>query len=300
MTIESNDDFEAGNDYFTNDGERVYLVSRLMDGEGFLVNRYVTVDCYGDEPTTVLSEFPFIAQDLHSTAPAKRASPIAKALASEIAELNAQRNQLMCDVRVLDEKAQDARRDLASYPDFSLAIDFLEGRITHLVRIGHGPPEIVLTPSAVAPTNFYGKTESGPIRLLSITGHYDDKGKRVTKWGVHRYSDGSGSSECHIIPCRSLDEAEGRVRKLFAEAVEKWRAQSVDPKTGRRWGWWTLQAWEKAPVALHWPADVVDEIVAGTKANAHAARVEADKKQADAAKMPTDWAPPQLRITDAA
>jgi hypothetical protein len=284
-------------DYYTADGEEVYLVGNLVREEpraaevtGYLVNRYVIVS-YGDgEEDKQLSEFPVVVHRLHRQRPAVRQSPAAKALEQEVADLKTLRDDLSKQIHDQRIAMQDHRRDLASCPDFGLATDFIEGRITHVV-IGSNPPRIMTTEEALHPKeNYRNRPTSGPIKLVSLTGYYDVKGDRITGWKQSAYADGSGS-ENDIQLCRSREEAEAEVRKRFFEACAAHRASKSFDGAGRKWGWHTLKEWERCGVTLEWPTDIVQEISEAVAGN-YAARVaKAQEDLENALEEPKAWAP---------
>ena len=143
-------------------------------------------------------------------------------------------------VRELDRELTAKRQELADvaktktamekaatkYPCVQQALDFIEGRITHVVKWdGYGAVTIHTMPEAFESVDTWGgrKTYEG-MKLLSLFGT-DERGRSVG-WGLHQYRDGSGGSTTQIWPAKSEDEARAIVSGLLNKALDSWRSGS--------------------------------------------------------------------------
>jgi hypothetical protein len=140
-------------------------------------------------------------------------------LAEVINELKDKQNELAAinKTRALMEKASE------KYPDISDALDFIEGRITHVAQwSGYGPAIVRTVGDALTQFNNYGgrSTQEG-IKLLCLFG-IDTKGAR--QWKLNHYRDGGSSSWVQIWPARSENEARQRVIDLIDVALASWRS----------------------------------------------------------------------------
>jgi hypothetical protein len=112
----------------------------------------------------------------------------------------------------------------AKYPCIQQALDFIEGRITHVVRHdGYGGAEILTLKDAFEQIDRWGgrRIPQG-MKLLNLFGT-DEHGRNVA-WGLNEYRDGSGSTRYTIWPARGETEARDTVRVLFKEAIDAWRS----------------------------------------------------------------------------
>jgi hypothetical protein len=115
-------------------------------------------------------------------------------------------------------------RAAAKYPCIQQALDFIEGRITHVVRHdGYGDAEILTLKDAFEQIGTWGgrRTPQG-MKLLNLFGT-DEHGRNVA-WGLNEYRDGSGSTRYTIWPATSEKAARETVAILFGDAIDAWRA----------------------------------------------------------------------------
>jgi hypothetical protein len=121
-------------------------------------------------------------------------------------------------------KNKTAMEKAAKYPCIQQALDFIEGRITHVVRHdGYGGAEILTLKDAFEKVDTWGghRTPQG-MKLLNLFGT-DEHGRNVA-WGLNEYRDGSGSTRYTIWPATSEKAARETVTILFGDAIDAWRA----------------------------------------------------------------------------
>jgi hypothetical protein len=112
----------------------------------------------------------------------------------------------------------------AKYPCIQQALDFIEGRITHVV-VHHysGALKIATLKETFEQTDtWHGRRKFEGMKLLNLFGT-DENGRNVA-WGLNQYRDGSGSSCVQIDPARSEGHAMQIVSARLLEAVEIWRS----------------------------------------------------------------------------
>lgn len=109
----------------------------------------------------------------------------------------------------------------AKYPCIQQALDFIEGRITHVVVHDYTAKIKTLEEAFSQVDTWGGRRKFEGMKLLNLFGT-DEKGRSVA-WGVNTYRDGSGSLTNQIWPAYSEGHAKQIVAKLITEAVETWR-----------------------------------------------------------------------------
>lgn len=124
---------------------------------------------------------------------------------------------------VLDLRKQESQTlaDISKFHDLQVAIDFLEGRITHVMIESYSKVEIIPLSEALAyhdDRSFGSRTENG-LKLLCLFGH--EKGK-PPRWAINRYYDGSGSNTT-VVPFKSEAEARAELQSRADAAVIAWR-----------------------------------------------------------------------------
>lgn len=111
------------------------------------------------------------------------------------------------------------KKNSEKYPCIDQALDFLEGRITHLVVRSYSGYEIKTFKEELEINESYDKG----LKLLCLFGQAKDGYKLKTKWKLNQYYDGSGSWK-EIHPCKSEEEAKTKLLELFLDNdVRAWR-----------------------------------------------------------------------------
>lgn len=143
------------------------------------------------------------------------AEPPAPVYAEKIIALKAELEAIEKRHEELCNEMADARRErleldkkLREIPALRHLNDFIEKRITHVLRVGYGY-EILTVEQAFAENGVYSRKGQ---KLLAL---YGDASGNLT-WRLNQYSDGSGWAE-DVVPCLSLDEAEQCRRERIAD-----------------------------------------------------------------------------------
>jgi hypothetical protein len=134
-------------------------------------------------------------------------------------ELTAKR----AEVRAAESNKLAMEKAAAKYPCIQQALDFIEGRVTHVVKwSGYGTATIHTMPEAFEQSDTWGgrKKHEG-MKLLSLFGT-DEHGRSVG-WGLHQYRDGSGNGTTQVWPAKSEAEARAKVEELLNAAFDAWR-----------------------------------------------------------------------------
>lgn len=284
-------DLKPGDTCYDGAGLKYEFIGPMPNGAGFAVYPMIyEFDNYSEGDREVTSETVAIIAKVYAKAPAPAYEKSIEEATARLRKIDAEIASKRAELNRVEGRLQDFNRDLAGSPDFTLALDFIEGRITHVV-LGVTPPRIMTVEEAFRPTDLYGETPvNGPINLLSFTGHYDAKGNRITRWAVSSHSDGSGLAREGKL-CRSFEEAEAIVQNLFVEACIEYRNSRQTDGAGRKWGWRTIKEWERCGVTLEWPADIVAEINEAIAGNYAAGVKTAQEKLAAAMAEPQRWVP---------
>lgn len=215
-------DFTPDQTVYLPDGrEAVYV---LKNGVQHLVR--IVLEAYGgyDEPSyTYPSDTITPVQKVYAHPPVEVWDKQVLAKRQQVSELdrelNAKRAELACTERnkITMEKAA------AKYPCIQQALDFIEGRITHVVKwSGYGAATIHEMPEAFEQLDRWrGRRTREGLKLLCLFG--TDQHGRKAGWGLNQYRDGSGSSWETIWPARSETEARATVQELVDAALASFR-----------------------------------------------------------------------------
>lgn len=147
----------------------------------------------------------------------------------QVQELDRELTAKRAEVAQAERNKIAMQKAAAKYPCIQQALDFIEGRITHVVKwSGYGAATIHTLPEAFEDAETWGgRREVNGMKLLCLFG--TNKNLQQT-WGLNQYRDGSGSQWTTIWPARSESEARAKVQELMDAAMEAFR--SGDEK------WW--------------------------------------------------------------
>lgn len=143
--------------------------------------------------------------------------PQGKALEAQLAQMREEKAAISQEITALKRERKAAVEAAAKYPQFATALNFLEGRISHVVVHFYGTWLIKTLGDALEYKEDYGKAAG--MKLLCLFGVGRDK---KCHWSLNNYPDGSGSWTI-ITPFASLSDAEQFVNVKFNEALEAWR-----------------------------------------------------------------------------
>jgi hypothetical protein len=232
--------------YLTDGREAVYV---LKNGDQHLVRVMLEVEGSYDEPSyTYPSDKITPVQKVYAAPPVEVWDKQVLAKREQISEIDRELTAKRRELREAESNKTEMEKAAVKYPCIQQALDFIEGRITHVVQwSGYGASTIHTMPEAFEDVDTWGgRRQVDGMKLLCLFGT-DTRGQ--TKWGLNQYRDGSGGSWTHIWPARSEAEARAKVQELVDTATEAFR--SGDEK------WWhghiglqaTLDAnpWMKVP-----------------------------------------------------
>ena len=172
----------------------------------------------------------------------------AKTLLDEPAETWQERNtkdkerraeQINAEIDSLHEKHKIAKRDaearriinfctskhvLAGKEEVQQLIDFLAGKITHVITDGYDSPRIMTLQEAIELQDDYSARFDG-LKLITLFG-VNQHGERIhgesgvkLNWRLNQYRGGSGSST-EIHPCTSHEDAVKKMDEILANKKE--------------------------------------------------------------------------------
>ena len=207
--------------YLADGREAVYV---LKNGDCHLVRVVLEVDegC-GEPPYTYPSEKITSATSVYASPPVEVWDKQVLSKRLLIRELDKELGAKRAEIVLAERNKNEMVNASAKYPCIRDALDFIEGRITHVVQFsGYGAATIHTLTEAFEQVDIWGgRSKHAGIKLLNLFGT-DEKG-RCTAWGLNQYRDGSGSTK-QVWPARSEDEARAKVLELMCAALEAFRA----------------------------------------------------------------------------
>lgn len=208
---------EIGSEVFVEDGRRAVYAGEI-DGQQFvriLLSRDDEEYGYEEWPSDKLTPVSRVL----TTAPIERYAPSIEKAKAELEALDEQAALARNSVLDLQRQERELESAVSKFPELATAIDFLEGRITHVaVTPSYGKSSVAPLSEYLCMENDYGRTEG--IKLLALFGTDTD---RKCRWRVNRYYDGSGSWT-EVVPFKSEADAWAYLRADFEAAVALWRS----------------------------------------------------------------------------
>jgi hypothetical protein len=215
-------DFTPDQTVYLPDGREAVYVTK--SGEDHLVRVVYEVDgSYDEPPYSYPSESIIAARKVYAAPPVDVWDKQVLAKREQVRELDRELTAKRAELTDVERNKTAMQKAAAKYPCIRDALDFIEGRITHVVKWGgYGAATIHAMPEAFQQIDTWGgrKTHEG-MKLLSLFGT-DERGRSVG-WGLHQYRDGSGSSTTQIWPARSEGEAQTKVQELRDAAIAAFR-----------------------------------------------------------------------------
>jgi hypothetical protein len=215
--------------YLTDGREAVYV---LKNGDQHLVRVMLEVEGSYDEPSyTYPSDKITPVQKVYAAPPVEVWDKQVLAKREQISELDRELGAKRAEIRLAESKKTEMEKAAVKYPCIQQALDFIEGRITHVVQwTGYGAPTIHTLPEAFEDVDTWGgRRQVDGMKLLCLFGT-DTRGQ--TKWGLNQYRDGSGGSWTHIWPAQSEAEARSRVQEMVDAALAAWRSGEDSHRAG--------------------------------------------------------------------
>lgn len=207
MTMKKDDECWLGN------GRKAYYVGKI-EGQTFVRLAMHDGDI-GEYPSDELTP----VAKVFASEPTPIYGPQTEAAVARLDEINAARVEARDALAKLKAEIAELEAARAKYPDIQTAIDFFEGRITHVVEErAWDAPKIVPLQEFLGKTDDYGRFAG--LRLIGLFG-VDARGKK-TRWARSHYTDGSGSN-VYFTPFLSEADAQAHVRRLAETAFALWR-----------------------------------------------------------------------------
>ena len=215
--------FEVGQEVYTEDG-RAAVYAGNIGGQDFvriMLSRHN--DEYGDEswPSDKLTP----VSKLFLTAPMERHDKRVAEATAKISALRDEEAAIRRSVLDLQSREKEANAAIAKFPDMQTALDFLEGRISHVVIESCGAVTVEPLQDALAYYDGdYGRRTIDGIKLLCLFGC--KKGEKP-RWAINRYYDGSGSWTT-VDPFTSEADARAEVQRRADAAFVAWEVDGKD------------------------------------------------------------------------
>jgi hypothetical protein len=222
-------DFTPDQTVYLPDGREAVYVAK--NGPDHLVRVVYEVEgTYDEPPYSYPSESIIAARTVYAEPPVDVWDKQVLAKREQVRELDRELTAKRQEIADAARNKAAMEKAAAKYPCIQQALDFIEGRITHVVKwAGYGAATIHAMPEAFEQIDtWHGRKTHEGMKLLALFG--TDEHGRSTGWGLHKYRDGSGGSTTQIWPARSEAEARAKVQDLVDAAMEAFR--SGDEK------WW--------------------------------------------------------------
>lgn len=213
--------FTPGQTVYLPDGREAEYV--LANGQDHLVRIIYEVEgSYDEPPYSYPSDKITATREVYASAPVEVWDKQVLAKREQVRELDRELTAKRKEIADADRSKAEMEKAATKYPCIQQALDFIEGRITHVVVCGYSGAEIKTLQEAFEDVDTWGgrRTFEG-MKLLNLFGT-DEKGRSVA-WGLNQYRDGSGALKYRIDPARSEGHAMQIVNTLLVEAVETWR-----------------------------------------------------------------------------
>lgn len=207
--------------YLTDGREAIYVT---QNAERHLVRLMREIDGGYDEPPYQYPEDKITVVDkVYASPPVEVWDKQVLARRAQVQELDRELTAKRKEIGEAAFRKTEMEKAALKYPCIQQALDFIEGRITHVVQwSGYDAATIHEMPDAFAQIDsWHGRKQHEGMKLLSLFGT-DERGRSVG-WGLHQYRDGSGGSTTQIWPAKSEEDAREIVRDLLEKAFEAWR-----------------------------------------------------------------------------
>jgi hypothetical protein len=221
--------FQSDQTVYLPDGREAVYVASIGGQHAVRVVYDVPSDDYNEPPYSFPDDKMTMAAQVFARPPVERYDEVIAEKQKAVDALRKQAADLHAEMRDAERNKTAMVKAAAKYPDLADALDFIEGRITHVVQwSGYGGAVIVTIKDALEDRdNHYGRVTVNGMKLLCLFGTGKDGSRQ---WKVNQYRDGSGSSWATVWPARSEDEARAKLRAMVDEVLAAWR--SGDEK------WW--------------------------------------------------------------
>ena len=253
---------EVGAEVFTENGRRAIYAGEI-DGQKFvrlLLSRNDEEYGYEEWPSDNLTP----VSRVFDSEPDECYAPSIEAAKANLEALNKQALSARNNVMDLQKQEREIAAAIAKFPELGTAIDFLEGRITHVtITPSYGASKVMEWEGFLNSKDDWGSSEG--MKLLCLFGK-DMNGK--CRWSANRYYDGSGSWT-EIVPHKSGIDAWAYLMTQFEAELSLWRAGEKQHKAHYR-----AECFPKE----EWPADWREHVEA-VRAKSDAERIAKLKEQ---------------------
>jgi hypothetical protein len=225
-------DFTPDQTVYLPDGREAVYVTK--NGQDHLVRVVHEVPDSHDEPGySYPSDKITVARMVYAAPPVEVWDKQVLAKRQQVSELDRELNAKRMELAGAERNKIAMEKAAAKYPCIREALDFIEGRITHVVKwSGYGAATIHAMPDAFEDVEMWGgRRQVDGMKLLCLFG--TNKNHQQT-WGLNQYRDGSGAGWTTVWPARSEAEARAKVQELMDAAIaafrsgdEKWRVGQV-------------------------------------------------------------------------
>jgi uncharacterized coiled-coil protein SlyX len=289
----------TGRPCYDGDGRKYNFIAAAPDGHGFFVNPIIyEFDHYAEGERETITDTIILIASAYAEPPKPAVDRSVNELAERIRELEAKIACKRNDLAALTQRITAAEKDISAYPDLSVAIDYLEGKITHVVTLNESwrgakvlPIEEFMKVDAAWDSDDYNR-HLKRRRMLGLYSTLDERtGKLNVTWQASSYSDGSGGAHESVILCRSHEEAAGHFRRLFNELCAEVIDADNAGKEIEHCKLAQLKAFDQPDILLEWPPEIV-EILSERAAKVHDNAVAHAQKNLDlASEKQRSWAP---------
>lgn len=185
----------------------------LQDGRAVSIDRelnpgYLVREIFEGEDGDWTGEKLMYVESVFDEAPTPQLDKRIADLNSTIESLREVKSGLESEIATIKTTEKPRFDKYKKYQQLQQLDDFIDGKITHYVHTRDYGDEVWIT------ENKEEKFHDG-IKLLSLFG----KSNGDLTWRLHEYSDTSGGSN-FVIPCTSLEQAEGVVRRIIEQKIK--------------------------------------------------------------------------------
>ena len=253
---------EIGQEVFLEDGRAAEYAGNIggQDFVRIILSRHD--EEYGDDswPSDKLTP----VQKVFLSAPMEKHDKRVSDAAARVSALRDEEAAIRRSVLDLQAREKEANAALSKFPEMQTALDFMEGRITHVVVESYGDVTVEPLQDALAYYGGdYGRRTIDGIKLLCLFGC--KKGEKP-RWAINRYYDGSGSWTT-VDPFTSEADARADVQRRADAAFAAWEVDGKDSG---------LRAYHKAGAVI--PQAFHDHCVQVAAANRDAKIAELESK----------------------
>jgi hypothetical protein len=215
-------DFEPNQTVYLPDGREAIYV--MQNGDQHFVRIIWELEDRDYGPYSEPEDKITAAAKVYATAPVEVWDAQVLAKREQVRELDRELTAKRQEIADAARRKTDMEKPAVKYPCIQQALDFIEGRITHVVVwSGYGGAQIQTLQEAFEDVDTWGgRRKFEGMKLLNLFGT-DDRGRPVA-WGLNTYRDGSGGTQKHIWPAHNEGHAMQILGGLFHDAVAAWRS----------------------------------------------------------------------------